>query len=890
MDRNIDQIVDYRAEYSSAIKGASITGDRLVGKCPFHADNKASFSADLKTGKWLCFSEDISGNFVTFWAKLYGVDQKEAFKQILQKYGRWEEEPPKRDTPAKAHGLGPYTLEEYARDKKLPQEFLTGLGVCTASDGKGPSYLKIPYFNEEQAPPVFRKRFARKEFRWSYGSAGKLILYGDWRMPEIRKAGKAILVEGESDTQTLWHMALPALGVPGASNIKPEHARKLDGLSVYIHVEPDTGGKTFLRKAIEAFREAGFTGRLYTWSCKQFGVKDPSDLYMSKGLEEATRLVVEAIQSAEPASLDDVDGLDGAPIRLAQPAGFLCNDDGVFQLSDKVPDPMRICRTPLLLTKRVRSLEDDAEKIEISFKRDGRWISAMFPRSTIFTTRGITALADLGCTITSESARNVVRYLGALEAENMDAIPSVESTSVLGWMPGRRFLPGHADGIILDVEPSLRAWAGGYSQEGSYEAWKADMGSYRGNFKFRFVMACAFAAPLLQIVRQRVFMVYNWGASRSGKTAGLKAAISVWGNPDRIAANFNATQVALERMAGFYHDLPMGIDERQLAGSRQEVLERIVYMLGTGQGKMRGSKAGGLQETSTWKTIVLATGEEPITTELSQQGVQTRILEIGDGPFKGDEAAGSKVYQQVADNFGWAGPEFIRHVLEVSDDWIREQYARMLEDVKAQADEESLSHAASIAVGALADAMADAWIFRGGEASDGIPDASWNGAVRMAGQMLEEQKQTMAIDHDAMVIQCIGDWILSNMSAFGTVRNGPCYGAIKDGWAYIYPSVLKDVLERSHYSYRQVLRLLDQEGWIVGTKEASGKKNFTFVMKVNDRSCRCIKFNLERYAKGEAKEKDEEGEDEDFRKVPEGSTPFDEKPAEPEGQLSLPYL
>mgnify|MGYP006990219008 CR=1 FL=1 len=31
---------------------------------------------------------------------------------------------------------------------------------------------------------------------------------------------------------------------------------------------------------------------------------------------------------------------------------------------------------------------------------------------------------------------------------------------------------------------------------------------------------------------------------------------------------------ALERMAGFYNDLPMGIDERQLAGQKQENLEK----------------------------------------------------------------------------------------------------------------------------------------------------------------------------------------------------------------------------------------------------------------------------------------------------------------------------
>ena len=43
--------------------------------------------------------------------------------------------------------------------------------------------------------------------------------------------------------------------------------------------------------------------------------------------------------------------------------------------------------------------------------------------------------------------------------------------------------------------------------------------------------------------------------------------------------NFNATQVGLERTAAFYCDLPLGIDERQLAGKNQEGLEKTIYMI-----------------------------------------------------------------------------------------------------------------------------------------------------------------------------------------------------------------------------------------------------------------------------------------------------------------------
>ena len=141
--------------------------------------------------------------------------------------------------------------------------------------------------------------------------------------------------------------------------------------------------------------------------------------------------------------------------------------------------------------------------------------------------------------------------------------------------------------------------------------------------------------------------------------------------------NFNATQVGLERTAAFYCDLPLGIDERQLAGKNQEGLEKTIYMIASGTGKIRGSKGGGLQTMRQWRTVAMATGEEPLSTDTSQTGVSTRVLEIYGGPFETEEQA-SLMHQESTQNFGWAGPEFIEHVLKVSEKSICDKYDEML--------------------------------------------------------------------------------------------------------------------------------------------------------------------------------------------------------------------
>lgn len=152
---NLDQVVDYRAEYTAVIQKYKITGDNLVGLCPFHQDRNDSFSVDLKTGKWHCFAEDEGGNFVTFWAKYQGIDTKEAYKEILARYGITPEHE-RQAQSTNASGLGSYTLERYSFDKRLPADFLRDTcRVDTGRDRDGTEYLRMPYFSRTAKKPPF---------------------------------------------------------------------------------------------------------------------------------------------------------------------------------------------------------------------------------------------------------------------------------------------------------------------------------------------------------------------------------------------------------------------------------------------------------------------------------------------------------------------------------------------------------------------------------------------------------------------------------------------------------------------------------------------------------------------------------------------------------------
>ena len=441
----------------------------------------------------------------------------------------------------------------------------------------------------------------------------------------------------------------------------------------------------------------------------------------------------------------------------------------------------------------------------------------------------------------------MVSFLGALEAENIDLIPKNDATSTFGWQPGKRFLPGHDDGLTLDIDPSQRGMAAAYCKNGTMERWVEHMAPHRGRMKFRFILAAGFAAPLLRIVKQRIFFVYNWGGSKGGKTAALKAALSAWGDPERLMVSFNATQVGLERTAAFYCDLPLGIDERQLAGNNQGALEKIVYMIASGTGKIRGSKGGGLQTIHQWRTVALATGEEPLSTETTQTGVSTRVLEIYGGPFD-NEADAALMHQQSATDCGWAGPAFIEKILQMDERRIVELYEEMQGYVRTVSEGKNGSHIAGIAAVALADALIDTWFF-GGEWA-----VSWASAKQMASDILVNQVESNATDVNENAVQFIVDWVLSNKAYFGTNTVGTCLGFTSDSGntAYIFPSTLNQALTKAGFSYRKTMKYMADKGLIGYSVNAGTRKKVYSVLKwFENRNSRFVEFRIGQISKAE---------------------------------------
>ena len=834
---DIDSRINWVDFYSRHIKNPRSCGkDKMHACCPFHDERHPSFWFNTKNGCFKCEGCGESGNATVFLSKIKGIDQKDAYKELLELAGI---DPNKQSAKPQKKSLPDYSTAIYGTEKCFTSEWLKD--ECKISDGVDQSgkFIKIPYMDTDGNIVATRKRYCPSnpngKFKWQKGST--LRLYGLWRK---LSEDFVILIEGESDSQSLWVLGFPAYGVPGATNFQTKWVDDLKDIpKIYLHIEPDKGGQTFRQQMISKLYEGGYQGEVYTFNLGECNVKDPSELYCRDGVD-ATDEIWAAIALAERVDLQsEAENLpelvSGMPVLLKEPEGWKLSDDGIFKYEARTEQYKRVCRTPIIIVKRLRNIETDEEKIQVAFKIRGHWKFGIFPSTTIYQSRNIVSLADLGALITSENSKQVVSFLEALESENIERIKEAKSVSQLGWATDENFLPGHAGDIVLDVERSMIGRVNAYQKKGSLDEWLNVMAKHRERNRFRFILAAAFAPPILKTVNQRIFFIYNWGGSEGGKTAALHAALSAWGDPESLKVSFNATKVGLEQTAAFFKDLPFGLNERQLAGTKQESVEQLVYMLAEGGSKIRGTKNGGLQAIKQWRTVIIANGEEPLSNDSTQTGVSTRVLEVYGPPFDDPQEA-SDIYPFTAENHGAAGVKFVGKLLEVGEKEVITLNKEITKRIKQSAKGQSGSHIDGVSTIATADTLISVWLF--GEQKDEAIER----AVSMSTEILLMQQTAKSRDVNMSALQFVVDWINSNGSQFGADARSPAYGFVSAGKWYIYPSILNEALEKMHYSPRKTLKYFAEQNII--SKDNEGKHS---IVKYNDtKRGRFVEFDLTR--------------------------------------------
>ena len=235
------------------------------------------------------------------------------------------------------------------------------------------------------------------------------------------------------------------------------------------------------------------------------------------------------------------------------PPFFVTEDGKIFY--DTGSQTERLSHLLVVPIKIIQNVDTDEEKIEIALRKNGKWKTGIFSKQQIYS--GIMELANFGLPVNTTNSKMFIKYFANLEAENEEHIPKIKSVSKISWRDNF-FVPfSKHSPFVIDMDYRLSKWIKAYTEKGTLKEWKEKINPYRKNNLFRFILASSFASVLLTPLGHRIFMVFNWGNSRAGKSAALYAALSVWGNSFDLVTTFNTTAVGIERLAGFYNDLPL---------------------------------------------------------------------------------------------------------------------------------------------------------------------------------------------------------------------------------------------------------------------------------------------------------------------------------------------
>jgi len=587
------------------------------------------------------------------------------------------------------------------------------------------------------------------------------------------------------------------------------------------------------------------------------GKQGIDDLFVNTGAGDGAKSVIWALmeeaEALEPVSIREpllkileCRGLGEAPVpkKLLMPGNYYTDRFGqIYAKSDDPDDPVDklVERRPVLIRGLLRDQHSDEMRVELTFKTtsDG-WRDATVPRQAICDTRAcVTELSKHGAAVDATSVKRVIQFLRDIEHVNGDLLPVTPCVRRAGWnrIAGREVFatneviaPRAREGdpdlprIVVDGFDGTTQILSALHTDGELELHKHGLRvAFREDPVAATFICAAFAAPLLYKVGCKNFVVHVPGDSSRGKTSMLKMAASLYGDPESEdwVASWHSTQVGMEYRAATLCDLPLCFDESSVVD--RETLEKNVYMLVNGVGKVRGARGGGVRDTMKWRTIILSTGENPLADERAKSGAQARVLELyvaGDGGGM-SAATVDDLRTTLGENYGHVGRAWIEHLLGM-EDWrpVREAYRKLVklyqEDTRGGGiDARQASYLALLV-------LTEQWIselFQIGD-PEGLTMDAWFHASP------EHRRQTTPLADRAL--RSVVDWWHSAPQSFPELSLMPdgeeepkdhgareLFGYRDRTAVWIIPTRLRDWFERQGLPYETVLRSWKDRDWIL---------------------------------------------------------------------------
>lgn len=211
-----------------------------------------------------------------------------------------------------------------------------------------------------------------------------------------------------------------------------------------------------------------------------------------------------------------------------------------------------------------------------------------------------------------------------------------------------------------------------FRPKGTFDNWKETMRFYNreGMEAHQFMVGLSFGAILMQFqpLNAAAFHLHSKD-SGFGKTTGMLAGASVWGDPDLLMMQERDTYNTKMNRAEVYKNLPCYMDE--MTNTKPQDLSDWAYQLPSGLQRNRMGAKSNVERVrgKPWKTLFGTTGNTSLIERIGvykalPKAEAQRILECrAERVIFSTKAETDRFVTDIKDNYGHAGIPFLQYVM-----------------------------------------------------------------------------------------------------------------------------------------------------------------------------------------------------------------------------------
>jgi hypothetical protein len=246
------------------------------------------------------------------------------------------------------------------------------------------------------------------------------------------------------------------------------------------------------------------------------------------------------------------------------------------------------------------------------------------------------------------------------------------------------------DGQVLNspTNPLIKDMVKKLHTLGSYEVWKE--AANRLNTPSLELQAFTMLTGLGSILMHKtstpgVTIALTGADSGSAKTGALRAALSMWGEPEKLGLhteNGGTTNGMVERYLTL-HNIVFGLDE--VGNIEGKALSGLVHKIATGSGKIRmqASVNAEREQKASASLIAILTSNHSLYDKIHQykknaNGEIARFIEFTVRKpklFYDNPEAGFEIFDTFNKNYGWAGIDFVKNLYKTSEEVVDRKFA-----------------------------------------------------------------------------------------------------------------------------------------------------------------------------------------------------------------------